>query len=316
MDSRTRRGSALENSYEFLKLVLDSITEHIVVIDEAGDIQFVNNSWSAFGKNNACVVGDAWNGVNYLEACDKAMTMGDEFASTAGAGIRSVIENREPIFYFEYPCHSPREKRWFMMRVTPFQCAGKRYFIISHQNITERKLAEEEVENLARIDGLTNIPNRRTFDSLLHEEWRRCYRLKKPICLALLDLDHFKLLNDDYGHQAGDDCLIMVGELLKGFANRPADICARYGGEEFVLVWGETTLQQARKLSEKLLKKIAGLNIPSKSSPVEKYLTASIGLVEMVPAGENHERALVGLADRMLYRAKNNGRNRVESMSG
>jgi len=245
----------------------------------------VNNSWSAFGKNNACVVGDDWRGVNYLEACDKGLAVGDNFASSAGAGIRSVIDNREPVFYFEYPCHSPQEKRWFMMRVTPFQSSGTRYFVISHQNITERKLAEEEVENLARTDGLTNIPNRRTFDEL----------------------------NDEYGHQAGDDCLIRVGELLKGFVNRPSDICARYGGEEFVLVWGDTTLQQARKLSEKLLKKIAGLNIPSKSSPVEKYLTASIGLAEMVPTGEDDEKTLIANADRMLYQAKNNGRNRVES---
>jgi len=303
----------VEHSYEFLKLVLDSITEHIVVIDEAGDIQFVNNSWSAFGNNNACVVGDAWSGVNYLDACDKGLAMGDNFARVAGAGIRSVIHNREPIFYFEYPCHSPSEKRWFMMRVTPFQSAGKRYFVISHQNITERKLAEEEVQNLARTDGLTNIANRRTFDSLLHEEWRRCSRLRKPICLALLDLDHFKLLNDGYGHQAGDDCLIMVGELLKGFANRPADICARYGGEEFALVWGDTTLSQARKLSQKLLRKIASLNIPNKNSPVEPYLTASIGLAEMVPTGEDDEKTLIANADRMLYLAKNNGRNRVES---
>jgi len=173
---------------------------------------------------------------------------------------------------------------------TPFQSAGKRYFVISHQNITERKLAEEEVQNLARTDGLTNIANRRTFDSLLHEEWRRCHRLKKPICLALLDLDHFKLLNDGYGHQAGDDCLIMVGELLKEFAKRPADICARYGGEEFVVVWGDTTLSQARKLSQKLLRKIASLNIPNKNSPVEPYLTASIGLAEMVPTGEDGEK--------------------------
>ncbi|MDO6461954.1 sensor domain-containing diguanylate cyclase [Granulosicoccaceae sp. 1_MG-2023] len=303
----------MENSHGFLKQVLDSITEHIVVIDETGDIRFVNNSWSAFGKSNACVVGDAWQGVNYLEACDKGLAVGDEFARAAGAGIRSVIHKRENRFYFEYPCHSPTEKRWFMMRVTPFSNAGTHYFVISHQNITERKLAEEEIENLAKTDGLTNIPNRRTFDEQLREEWRRCHRLARPICLALVDLDHFKQLNDDYGHQCGDDCLIRVGKLLKGFVNRPADICARYGGEEFVLVWGDTSLQQAKQLSQSLLKQIAGLGIANKNSPVEPYLTASIGLAEMIPGEETNEGALIGLADRMLYLAKNKGRNRVES---
>jgi predicted signal transduction protein with EAL and GGDEF domain len=118
--------------------------------------------------------------------------VGDEFSNKAAAGIRSVIENRDTTFELEYPCHSPDEKRWFMMSVTHFQISEKRFFVISHKNITERKLAEEKVSNLARIDGLTNIPNRRTFDNFIHEEWNRCARLKKPICLAIVDLDNFK----------------------------------------------------------------------------------------------------------------------------
>lgn len=303
----------MDNSYAFLSQVLDSITEHIVVIDEIGDIQFVNETWSAFGHDNACVLGDDWIGVNYIEECEKASAMGDEFGRQAETGIRSVIEKREPLFCFEYPCHSPDEKRWFMMRATPFQDSGRNYFAISHQNITERKLAEEEVMNLARVDGLTDIPNRRTFDEFLHEEWRRCIRLNIPISLAIVDLDHFKLLNDRYGHQSGDDCLIKVGALLKEFAHRPSDICARYGGEEFALVWGDTSLEQAKQLSNELLRKIVGLNIQNHSSPTKNCLTASIGLAEIIPARGNEETELVGKADRMLYRAKESGRNRVES---
>lgn len=302
----------MKNSFKFLKLVLDSITDHIVVIDKMGKIQFVNKSWARFGNNNARVVVVDWSGVNYLAECDKASAMGDDFGTKAGDGIRSVIEKREPIFYFEYPCHSPDENRWFMMRVTPFQISGINYFVISHQNITERRLAEEKVKNLARIDGLTGIPNRRTFDEFLHEEWRRCCRLQKPICLAIVDLDHFKLLNDTYGHQSGDECLVKVGKLLKEFANRPADICARYGGEEFALVWGDTLLEQARDLANKLLRKLIELNIPNKKSPTESYLTASIGLAEIIPSRESKESEIISQADSMLYRAKESGRNRVE----
>jgi len=302
----------MESSYEFLSLVLDSITEHIVVIDELGEIQFVNKSWSVFGNNNACVIGDDWSNVNYLKECDKASAMGDGFGSKAGAGIRRVIENKEESFYFEYPCHSSNEKRWFVMRVTHFYTSGSNYFVISHQNITERKIAEEKVLDLARMDGLTNIPNRRTFDGFLHEEWRRFSRLKKPICLAMLDLDHFTLLNDNYGHQFGDDCLIKVAELLKGFDNRPDDICARYGGEEFVLVWGDTSLEQAKRLSNELLVKIVALNINNKNSPTKDYLTASIGIAQMIPTQDNNESELISRADTMLYRAKAGGRNRVE----
>ncbi len=303
----------MENSYQFLSLILDSIADHIAVIDEKGSIQYANKSWSSFAKNNACVVGDDWIGINYLEECEKAAAMGDAFGVQVLNGIRSVIEKSSPNFYFEYPCHSPDEKRWFMMRVTPFELSGKKYFVIAHQNITERKLTEEKMKELARMDGLTNIPNRRTFDGFLHEEWRRCARLKKPISMALIDLDHFKTLNDNYGHQYGDECLIQIGELLREFANRPGEICARYGGEEFALTWGDTTLEQARRLSEKLLKRVAELQIRNEYSPVSNYLSVSIGVAEMVPEKGSEESQLIAEADRMLYRAKENGRNRVES---
>lgn len=302
----------MENSQEFLNLVLDSITEHIVVIDKIGNIQFVNKSWSAFGNNNACVVGDDWGGVNYIEECDKAAAMGDEFGANAGQGIKKVISKELSIFYFEYPCHSPNEKRWFMMRVTPFQVHDNDFFVISHQNITERKLAEEEVENLARMDGLTGIPNRRAFDEFLCNEMKRCARLNKPISLAIIDVDHFKLLNDTYGHQSGDNCLVEVSKLLKLFANRPGDICARYGGEEFALVWGDAPLTDTKALACKLLSQLAGLNIPNAKSPTESYLTASIGLAEITPDKNSRVDELIGKADSLLYKAKESGRNRVE----
>jgi diguanylate cyclase (GGDEF)-like protein/PAS domain S-box-containing protein len=303
----------MDNSREFLRLVLDSITEQIAVIDSAGDIQFVNKSWMFFGSRNAGVIGDKWVGVNYLEECDKASSTGDDYGTNAGKGIRGVIDKRQSIFYFEYPCHSPGEKRWFMMRVTSFDLAGKEYFVISHQNITERKLAEEAVENMAKIDGLTGIYNRRTFDEFLDNEWRRCLRFKKPICLAIIDLDHFKLLNDTYGHQMGDECLVKIGELLKLFSNRPSDLCSRYGGEEFAIIWGDSTLEQAKQLSDRLLKEIIDLNIPNTNSPTEKYVTASIGLAEMVPDRESKTNDLIAKADGMLYKAKELGRNQVVS---
>ncbi len=302
----------MKKSYEFLRLILDTVTEHIVVIDEAGNIKFVNKSWSSFGTSNACTAGDNWNGFNYLKECDKASSMGDNYGAKAGEGIRSVIEENHPVFYFEYPCHGPKEKRWFMMRVTPFRIEGNRYFVISHQNITERKMAEEEVLNLARIDGLTGIPNRRTFDEFLHEEWRRCMRLRKPISLAMVDIDHFKLLNDTYGHQTGDECLVKVGPLLRELVNRPGDICARYGGEEFVLVWGDTSLDAAKNLATQLLNHLVDLKIPHEKSSTSPYLTASIGLACMIPSPDSDENELIGVADRMLYQAKESGRNRVE----
>lgn len=200
-----------------------------------------------------------------------------------------------------------------MMRVVPFYFANQNYLVISHQNITERRLIEEKVSNLARLDGLTQMPNRRTLNEFLHDEWRRCSRLKRPICLAIIDLDHFKLLNDTYGHQTGDDSLIEVGKVIGTFVNRPSDFCARYGGEEFAFVFGSTALEDAKVLLIDLLQKISDLNIPNAQSPTHQSLTASIGLAEVVPSAKKKENDLINRADEMLYKAKANGRNRLES---
>ncbi len=301
----------IDNAHAFLKSVLDSVKDHIVVIDQYGEIKFYNKSWSCFGDENNCAA-STWCGLNYLAECDNATRSGDEFGAKAGEGIRDVIAGNKAEFYFEYPCHSPCEQRWFMMRVTPFKMDRQCFYVISHQNITERKLAENEVFNLARLDGLTNILNRRTFDELLGSEWKRCSRSHTPISLALIDLDYFKLLNDYYGHQSGDDCLIRVGALLRSFANRTGDICARYGGEEFALVWPGTSLENAQHMAQNVVKQIAELKILNEHSPVNQYLTASIGVAQMIPTVEYDKADLINRADNMLYQAKKQGRNCVE----
>ncbi len=291
--------------------ILNSIVEHIVVIDKTGKLVYVNDSWVTFGENNSKSASEDWTCANYLTVCDNSAETEDIYGKQAAKGIRSVINKEKADFYLEYPCHSPDEKRWFMMRVTPLDFPDGDYFVISHQNITERILAENDARNLARIDDLTKIYNRRTFNEFFHEEWMRCARLKIPISLAMVDLDHFKMINDTYGHQAGDSCLARIGEILKEFTNRPGDICARYGGEEFVLMWGDTKIEQAKKLALNLQKKIASLNIRNDSSPTEHFLTASIGVAECVPASSIEESELLSRADTMLYKAKENGRNRV-----
>jgi diguanylate cyclase (GGDEF)-like protein len=206
------------------------------------------------------------------------------------------------------------EKRWFIMRVSPFKLSKERFFVISHQNVTERKLAEEAVDKLARLDGLTNIYNRRAFDEFLKEQWEVCTRLNQPMSLAMIDLDHFKLLNDTYGHQAGDDCLVVIGALLSSFASRPGDLCARYGGEEFALIWSNTDLEEAEVMTMQILDKVRALNIPNQGSSIVPYMTASIGLAEMMPSQEVDAKTLVTHADQLLYKAKAAGRNTAEQL--
>lgn len=166
--------------------------------------------------------------------------------------------------------------------------------------------------NLARIDGLTDIPDRRCFDEFLSNEWKRCARAKVPLSLVLIDLDYFKLLNDTYGHQAGDDGLIRVASILKDFARRPADLCARYGGEEFAIIWPETAHKQAIHFAEKLLKLISDLNIPNEKSPTKAILTVSVGLATLFPDKNSDQSSIIAEADKLLYKAKNNGRDCIE----
>lgn len=299
-------------SLEFLDGVLDSVTIHITVIDKNGFIVYVNQGWERFAKENSCNISSNWKNINYLEVCDKAAKAGDNFGIEASLGIRSVIIGESEKFYLEYPCHSPNEKRWFMMRVIPFALEDGDYFVITHQNITERKHAENEVAKLARIDGLTGIANRRSFDEFIYNQYRRSMRQKHPITLAMIDLDHFKLLNDTYGHQAGDECLQKVARVLEKYTNRADDLCARYGGEEFAIIWGSTPLKTIKPFIQKLLDEISELKIPNKHAQPHEYLTASIGVAELTPELNSTELVLIQRADEKLYKAKKNGRNRIE----
>ena len=298
-------------TFGFLKKVTDSLSEHIVVVDQRGTIVFVNRAWVAFGEDNGCSDTDDWIGVNYIEACEKADRLGDEYGGKAAAGTRKVINREASDFYFEYPCHSPSETRWFMMRVIPFEHQGKSYCVLSHQNITERKIAEEKILGLSRLDGLTNLANRRYFDEFYKDEWRRCMRLRAPMTLAMVDIDHFKLFNDTYGHLAGDQCLIKISQTLTALAKRPTDFCARFGGEEFILVFGQSSAEQIQGLLEDVFEKIHNLKISNSASPTNEYITVSMGVATMTPDTETNEMALVDAADHLMYLAKSRGRNRV-----
>lgn len=169
----------------------------------------------------------------------------------------------------------------------------------------------EESEQ-ARIDGLTQIPNRRRFDEYLLKEWGRHVRLQRPLSLLLCDVDHFKLYNDHYGHQAGDECLKAVAATINQCL-RPDDLVARYGGEEFAIVLPHTPCERAVQLAEEVRLKLAAMEVPHAASPVCRQVTLSIGVTCKTP--EPHDaldaHALVEEADRNLYLAKRRGRDCV-----
>ena len=298
------------DSYSFYKSILDTLKEHIAVIDQTGQIQYVNKQWLNFGNENNCLSKEIWENTNYIEVCKSAALQGDEFGINALAGINSVLDGDKAVFSLEYPCHSVDDKRWFMMQVTPFDYGQTKLLVIAHQNITSRKLAEEQVLALSMSDGLTNVANRRHFDTFLVQEWRRCARLKLPISLMIVDIDHFKLLNDHYGHQVGDECLCLIATTINQMANRPGDLFARYGGEEFALVLSNTSQIEAAHIGQKCLQSVRQLNFPNAQTE-PKITTISAGLATLYPDVKADEADLVKAADDLLYRAKDNGRDQL-----
>lgn len=166
----------------------------------------------------------------------------------------------------------------------------------------------------ARIDGLTRIANRRRLDEHLLQEWERHRSGQYPISFLLCDVDHFKLYNDRYGHQAGDNCLKTVGELISGIV-RAEDLVARYGGEEFAVVLPRTTRESAILIAERTRAAVVNAALAHAGSPVNSCVTISIGVGCLIPAPEETAgpSSLICEADRNLYRAKSGGRNCVNA---
>jgi diguanylate cyclase (GGDEF)-like protein len=171
------------------------------------------------------------------------------------------------------------------------------------------EVAKDRLEEIAMLDGLTGIANRRCFDLRLQLEWNRAIRTESTISLLMIDIDFFKKLNDTFGHQAGDECLIQVAATLRKALNRPGDLLARYGGEEFVALLPETDAPGAKSIAHKMNSLIGE---PNPATHLEYSLTISVGCTTCDPSKGGSPQQIVETADRAMYLAKQNGRNRVE----
>jgi len=167
------------------------------------------------------------------------------------------------------------------------------------------------LDQLAYLDGLTEISNRRRFDEYFQREWARSARSGSPFSLAMVDVDFFKSYNDHYGHAMGDRTLQKIAKALDSVLMRPADLIARYGGEEFVMMLPETDAFAAKGVAERAVQKIVELNIPHKYSSAADCVTVSIGLVTTQINDNLTPEIFIAASDKNLYLAKENGRNRV-----
>lgn len=203
--------------------------------------------------------------------------------------------------------------------VTPIEVAhSARHCLIQITDVTlavtrERLLREQALELRSQTfsDGLTGIANRRHFDVAMEKEIRRAKRAATSLSLLMIDIDCFKAYNDHYGHQQGDDCLIKVAAALAAMLQRPFDLIARYGGEEFAVILPDMDAQHSMQLAEAMRQRIVALDIAHSNAGAARHVTVSIGVATQTPEHPVEVPALIGAADRALYAAKRNGRNRV-----
>ncbi len=222
-----------------------------------------------------------------------------------------IVETGEPLehdFYYEW-----EESSWFHWVAVKLGDG----FAITIRDITTRKQMEiafketnQKLEILANLDALTQVANRGCFNNRLQSEWERLAQEKQPLSLILLDIDTFKSYNDYYGHLAGDDCLIRIGKILPTVVHRPADLAARYGGEEFAFLLPNTDLEGGIKIAQNIQQVIHSLAIPHEQSHVKNILTVSLGIASLIPSLELEPDTLVAHADKALYQAKKQGRDR------
>jgi diguanylate cyclase (GGDEF)-like protein len=320
LNAKTRKLQASEEKHRLLiEHTVSAVAVHNIILDEGGkpvdyDFQSAN---PAFEIQTGLRVADIL-GRRASEVIPGGPTPPflDIFGRVALTG--------EAVSFEEY-CQ-PLGRHYF---VNAYRM-GEGRFATVFMDITDRKLAEEQIQELiaqlkterdlaqshSLTDSMTGLLNRRFFDKALRTEFSRHQRLGSHLSLIMLDVDHFKKYNDHYGHIAGDDCLRQIARSLKTVVERAPDIVARYGGEEFVVILPDTHHRGAAFLAERIREAVLRLALPHVQSETATCVTISLGVASAADHLLTDEAELVALADQALYLAKTNGRNRIEVLTG
>lgn len=186
-----------------------------------------------------------------------------------------------------------------------------RHLLQQAQLYKQLEAANKALQHLANVDGLTGVANRRRFNDYLSSQWLTLASERSPLSLILCDIDFFKLYNDKYGHPAGDICLQKVGTVLSKTVQNSQDLVARYGGEEFAVIMPNTQMGGAVHFAAAMQAKVWELEILHEPSTVSRYVTLSLGVATTIPTFESEPSSLIMEADKALYKAKAEGRNRI-----
>lgn len=225
-----------------------------------------------------------------------------------------VVETGESL---EQDFYYPQEENcWYQLVAVKLDDG----FAITVRDITVSKKFEIQLQEgnrqlqlIANLDGLTQVANRRCFNDYLKNQWHTHLEKQQPLTLIMIDIDYFKLYNDHYGHQQGDECIYRVAQGIAMIIKRPTDLTARYGGEEFAVILSNTKIEGGLIIADLIQSTIASFEMPHEKSQVSSYVTLSIGVSCLIPNENISLEDLIGNADKALYEAKNQGRDRVIS---
>lgn len=290
----------------FQQAVFDSLAAQIAVLDRHGTVIQTNAVWRKYALDNGFAESPYFFGGNFLEILDRMTGHDQKTTQAASAGIASVVTGGASSFQLVQPFFTPLDAHWFMMRVMPVHDISERV-VVSLEDVTELKAAELASLTLANTDVLTGALSRRNFLSLAEQELARSTRYELPLMVLMLDLDHFKRINDHYGHAAGDAVLVSFVKTVLGVL-RESDLIGRIGGEEFAVLLPNTSLEGGRALAQRIIERV-------RANPVEvagECIAYTVSVGAGCLSSETSFSSLLGVADTALYRAKNGGRDRLE----
>lgn len=304
--SKKEAEEALLMSARFQQAVFDSLSAHIAILDRHGTIIQTNAAWVSYVADNGLVQAPHFVGGNYLEVLGGMCGQDSATVQAVRAGIAAVASGEAVNFQLPHPFLAAPDKRWFCLKITPAHDVQERV-VVSHEDVTPFKAAELASLTLANVDTLTGALSRRHFMNLADQELARAQRYKFPLMVLMLDLDHFKRINDQHGHAAGDVVLQKFVQTVKSVL-RESDLIGRIGGEEFAVLLPNTPLEGGRALAQRIIDSVRASPVLVNGKRIAHTVSIGAGCLSC----ETSFAALLNAADAALYRAKNGGRDRLE----
>jgi len=310
--------TALVQDVAFVGQLMESLSVPVFVLDTDARVMIWNRACeqlTGVAASEVLGTGDHWRSFHEVRRptlADMVLTGRREGSHPPRPRAPEADVGSPLALSLESWCDMPRagRRRYLAADASPiFDARGRLSAVVETlRDLTDEKMAQIALEQLATRDGLTGLANRRCFDDTLHAEWNRALRQMQPLSLLMVDVDNFKAYNDAHGHLGGDECLKRVARAVAS-EMRANDLVARYGGEEFAVILPNQSLKGAAIVAERIRCRVEQLHLPCRFAA--GHVTVSIGAATAIAGPDNHASQLVAIADAALYRAKHLGRNRI-----